>query len=514
MNNHELAAKENETHEKLTGLPLVFADERYFPRRRKATKENPNEHLEFGSLEKTFSGVKPPQSNTRPVIYDDIDTTFRKWMQQATTYAYVTPALERARMLLAHPDVRQALDKAASKTAIERLHDTYSGIEGFSTIPEKGPIQRFLEKAQTLYHLWGNITGAVGTRVYASGMAATKLSMDHDAASSADFLLHSALSAGPTKLLAKGEAAMGIDSLHAADVAKAERMMAINGHFAERWGSTIADTTETAVAGLHADDLTGKGWVAAFKSWKQHLDSRGLRLYLNADKKTAVEVAQWGERNGMTEKEATDYALEHIRSWAPPSNEFDYTRDYLRSLWVRLAVPFTGAITRISAMGTAEVARLRQAETPAETRTAALRLAKFAAGVGVLSLTGSAYHQALYDWKRGKDWDTNKALENAAFDALSMGGFPYSGRIGEELVSAFEHKEDPSKVTTVAGAGDVVYSIATLNHAIEQEGNIDWSDPKNREAGAKLAEGAAGMVQIQLRGIDENMRVLFPKEKN
>ena len=147
-----------------------------------------------------------------------------------------------------------------------------------------------------------------------------------------------------------------------------------------------------------------------------------------------------GKRNGLSTRSTPTSAVEWSAWWAPQSNDFDYTKHYLRSLPVRLAVPFTGAISRTAAMGSEVANRVLQAETPAERHVAAVRAAKFVGGVGLLALGGSAFRQALYDWKKGKDFDVNKALESAAFDAISMGGFPYSGRIGEKLVHAFERR--------------------------------------------------------------------------
>ena len=171
-------------------------------------------------------------------------------------------------MLLNQASVKTALNSAASKEAVKRVADTYSGIEGFSTIPER----RFAERRRRSITC-GETSAAQSELDYTPG-AVTAVKPHHGIGAATDFLTHSALSGGPTKLLAKFEAGAGIESLHVADLAAADRMMAINGHLADRWSSSVAVLRRRRQALFRPISVDWAKW-AALGGVKQWIDSTG-----------------------------------------------------------------------------------------------------------------------------------------------------------------------------------------------------------------------------------------------
>lgn len=511
INDAGLREKVNDANEYHTGLPLTTGEPVYYPRRRPGTTDNPNAHLEGGSLKDIASFTKPTRSNTRPLVFDSIFRTTENYARQASLYAYVSPATDAARRLLNQPEVTTALDSAASREAVKRLHDAYSDAEGQSVQPESSDLAKWAKRGQTLYALWGNIGGAVGVRMYATGMAATRIAVDHGSGAAADFLLHSLTSIGPKTVF-------GFE-LHPQDIADLEVLKKSSGYVASRAMSS-ADTAETLVESAKdiAGDLSSPGALAALKELKNQLNAKGLQFYRNADQKTMVETYQWAQRHGMTPEDAANYTVDVVRKTQPPSSGFDYTRSYLWSQPVRLLFPFTGAVSRTAAFGSEMVARWQQAKTPVERAQAYKGLVYFALGTAATSVVGGAWNQSL--WLRRTtggvlptDDDKTHYLRDVSLNAVSQGVSPLLGRSAEMLARAWDYKEDPTQITTVKGAGDVMRGLGTLVKAAGGDEGINWSDQKNIEAGWKVAEGVAAATHVQVRGIDENWKLIKGGER-
>jgi hypothetical protein len=178
----------------------------------------------------------------------------------------------------------------------------------------------------------------------------------------------------------------------------------------------------------------------------------------------------------------------------------DYTKSYQGTIPMRLLNPFSGAASRYAAKGAEAVASWQQAKTPEQQTQAYKNMVYWTAGLVGLSATRSVFNNLVSGRIRNGavtlDDKKEHILRDGAISALTMGVNPWVGRVAEGLANGVQYSEDPSSITTVGGAHQLVQGIAALVKAHASDEKIDWSDDKNKEAAKNVALGALASSRL------------------
>ncbi len=506
-NDPELRAKTNESAMYFkNGIPLIAEDAgTWHPRTRERGTETDDELQgdtppRNGKLQDIFSSVKARQSNAHPVMAMDATTRYDNYMRRATKYAYLAPTLDAASRLMESPDMKQALLDRVDTKGVNRIRDTYRAMAGINDASPKSLPQRWLEKTQTFNALWFNITGAADVRLLSTISAGIGIGQEHGALAMGKFLLQSA----PSILLPKeiNAGPLGKIEIQPKDIADREVLANSSGYLAKRFDSRTANTAETLPESGAADLVRGPGSASVLKAAGNAIYNRGLKAYDTAHVNTLVEVYQYAKNAGMSEDEAVRFTEQSCRDWQTPSHPMDYTKSYQGTIPMRLFNPFSGAASRFAAKGGEAVASWRQAKTPEEKTQAYKNLVYWTAGLVAVSGVRSIFNNMVSSRIQNgslvipPDDKRSHVLRDGAINALTMGVNPWAGKVAQGVANGVEYAEDPSTITTLGGAGNMMRGLATLVKAHASDEKIDWSNEKNKKAAQAVAIGALESSRI------------------